>query len=225
MTSNQAMTGNLRDVRNEIQADHARLLERNSMQRRFGYDPDASVRFVLEKALPLRGRVLDVGTGKGRFAVALARSGLQVITVDISAEEQRYARSEAAYQKLAHRIGFVLANARALPWRAASFDAVTCWNVFHHLDDPETVFGQMLRVLKAGGKLVLADFSPSGFRIMDVIHREEGKRHPHPPTRFAHWEARLRKSGFEVRRFLGHHQELLVAQKPMSAGRSRGPGQ
>lgn len=49
----------------EIEANHAGLEERSACHRRFGFDADASVHFVLEKALPLRGRVLDVGTGKG----------------------------------------------------------------------------------------------------------------------------------------------------------------
>jgi cyclopropane fatty-acyl-phospholipid synthase-like methyltransferase len=52
------------------------------------------VAFVLEKALPLRGRVLDVGTGKGRFVIALARHVAHITTVDISAEEQCFARLE-----------------------------------------------------------------------------------------------------------------------------------
>ena len=57
----------------EARANHARLEERNAVHRRFGFDPDASVRFVLEQALPLRGRVLDIGTGKGRFVIPMAR--------------------------------------------------------------------------------------------------------------------------------------------------------
>ena len=41
--------------REEIQANHACLLERNAVHRRFGFDPEASVRFVLEKALRCGG--------------------------------------------------------------------------------------------------------------------------------------------------------------------------
>lgn len=198
----------------EIQANHARLLARNVTHRRLGFDPDVSVRFVLEKALPLRGHALDVGTGKGRFAIPLARQVAKMTTVDINAGEQHCARLEAIHAVVADRIVFVLADARALPWRAATFDVVTSWNVFHHLDDPERVFGEMLRVLKPGGKLVLADFSLGGFRLMDEIHAAEGRRHPHPPSRFAHWRARLRCTGFNVRRHEAFHEEVLVAKYP-----------
>ncbi len=195
----------------EAAANHQRLEVRNAVHRRFGFDPDASVRFVLEKALPLRGQVLDGGTGKGRFVIPLARHVAMVTTVDVSVEEQKAARWEAEYAGVAKRIEFVLADARALPWRAGSFDAVTSWNVFHHLADPERVFSEMLRVLKPGGKLVLADFSSGGFRVMDDLHHAEGRRHPHPPSRFAHWRACLQERAFAVRRLVGHHQEVLVA--------------
>lgn len=46
------------------QANHAELEARNAVHRRFGSHPDASVRFVLEQALPLCGWVLDIGTGR-----------------------------------------------------------------------------------------------------------------------------------------------------------------
>ena len=205
-----------------VRANHFALVARNTDNLRFGYDVEASVRFVQEQALPLRGRVLDIGTGKGRFVVALARHLSKVTTVDISAGEQRMARLEATYAGLAQRIDFLLADAGALPWSAGSFGAVVSMNAFHHLDDPERVFGEMLRVLKPGGKLVLADFSPDGFRIMDLIHAAEGRRHAHPPSKFSHWLARLRQRGFAVNRFLGCHQEILVARRPLRRTPERG---
>jgi 2-polyprenyl-3-methyl-5-hydroxy-6-metoxy-1,4-benzoquinol methylase len=200
-----------------IRANHEELLKRNAIHRRFGYDPEVSVQFVIEKTLPLQGRVLDIGTGKGRFVVALARHATNITTVDVSAEEQRFARLEAAYAGLTGRITFVTADARVLPWPAGNFDTVTSWNVFHHLDDPSRVFAEMLRVLKPTGKLVLADFSSAGFRVMDAIHEAEGRRHPRPPSRFTHWQAWLREAGFGVRGYSGCHQEVLVA-RPITRG-------
>jgi ubiquinone/menaquinone biosynthesis C-methylase UbiE len=194
-----------------VAANHFALVARNAANLRFGYDAEASVRFVVTHALPLWGRVLDLGTGKGRFMVALAPHVTQLTTVDISAEQQNCAKLEATYAGVAERIEFVLGDARQLPWPRAAFDAVVSMNAFHHLDDPEGVFNETLRVLKPAGKLVLADFSPDGFEIMAAIHRAEGQSHPYPPSQFARWEARLREPGFLVRRFRGHHQEVLVA--------------
>jgi len=70
---------------------------------------------VVAKALPLRGQVLDIGTGKGRFVVGLARKVSRVTTIDLSAEEQRYARLEAAHAGVAERVEFVVGDAAALP--------------------------------------------------------------------------------------------------------------
>jgi ubiquinone/menaquinone biosynthesis C-methylase UbiE len=201
----------------EIQANHAQQEERNAFFRRFGYDQDAAVKFVLSKALPLSGPVLDIGTGKGRFVVALAPHVARVTTVDISAAEQRYARLEAAYAGVTDRIRFLACDAAKLPWRMARFDAVVSMKAIHHLEDPDAVLAEMLRVLRPGGKLVLADFSVGGFRVMDVIHRAEGRTHPHPPSRFLRWKARLRSQGFRVKHFRDRHHEVLVAVVPVTA--------
>lgn len=198
----------------EVVANHRCLAQRDAVLRRFGFDAAASVGFVLQAALPLRGRVLDVGTGKGRFVVPLAGRVPNVTTVDISAAEQRCAQLEARWAGVADRIRFVLHDARRLPWPAHHFDAVLSWNVFHHLQDPGRAFREMLRVLRPGGKLVLADFAPSGFRLMDEIHAAEGRRHPHPASGFPHWRALLRELSFTVRRLEGEHQEVIVARKP-----------
>jgi ubiquinone/menaquinone biosynthesis C-methylase UbiE len=211
------------DVWAEAVANHQRLVARSLVHRRFGYDSQAAVGFVVEKALPLPGRVLDVGTGKGRFVVALAQRVPDITTVDLSAEEQHFARLEATHAKVRSRVAFVVADAAELPWSAASFDAVVSMNAFHHFSDPCRVFSEMLRVLKPGGKMVVADFSLSGFRVMDKIHAAEGKTHPHPPSQFAQWRVELRQAGFSVRRFVRHHQEVLVVEpaRPLAGPHSR----
>jgi ubiquinone/menaquinone biosynthesis C-methylase UbiE len=199
----------------EIRANHAEQAKRNAFFRRFGYDQDEAVKFVLSKALPLSGTVLDIGTGKGRFVVALASHVARVTTVDISAAEQRFARLEAAYAGVTDRIRFLARDAANLPWRTARFDAVVSMKAIHHLEDPDAVLAEMLRVLRPGGKLVLADFSVGGFRVMDVIHHAEGRTHPHPPSRFLRWKARLRSQGFRVKHFHDRHHEVLVAEQPL----------
>jgi len=70
----------------------------------------------------------------------------------------------------------------------------------------------MVRVLKPSGKLVICDFSPEGFRSMNLIPQAEGKTHPHPARRFPHWQAWLRELGFRSRSWSGWHQEVLAAQ-------------
>jgi len=100
------------------------MAEREAVFRRYGYDSAASIAFVLSKILPLGGQVLEVGSGKGRFLTALAGHVAQVTSIDIDAEEQRFAILNAVHAGVSSRIRFVLQNAQQLGWRAGVFDVV-----------------------------------------------------------------------------------------------------
>ena len=98
----------------ETLANRRQILKREARLRRFGYDSPAAVQFVLAQALPLRGKVLGIGTGKGRFLVRLARHAGMVTTVDIAAEEDRCARLNARYVGMEGKIRFVVRDAACL---------------------------------------------------------------------------------------------------------------
>ena len=72
--------------------NHARLMERNAIYRRCGYDADRSAAFILSHALPLSGKILEIGVGKGRFLTALLAHVPRVTTVDIDPAEQQCVR-------------------------------------------------------------------------------------------------------------------------------------
>jgi ubiquinone/menaquinone biosynthesis C-methylase UbiE len=155
-----------------------------------------------------------MGTGRGRFLVKLARHVRHVTTVDISAEEQQAGRLNARYHKVEGRIKFVLRDAAKLPWADRSFNAVVSMNAMHHIKNLRPVLKEMLRVLKPGGKLVLADFSPRGFQSIARAHRAEGKVHPREPHSFRDLQQLLRKRGLVTRLRKGCNQEVLVARLP-----------
>jgi ubiquinone/menaquinone biosynthesis C-methylase UbiE len=198
----------------EVLANHKQLLRRDAHLRRFGCDLQASIAFVLAQALPLKNPVLEIGTGKGRFLVRLARHVQNVTTVDISAEEQQSARLNARFHKVEDRIEFVLQDAIRLPWPDHSFDAVVTMNAMHHIGKFEPVLKEMLRVVKPGGKLVLADFSPCGFQTIARAHRAEGKIHLREPHSFRTLQQSLRKRGMTTRLRKGCNEEVLVVQVP-----------
>lgn len=204
----------MRFSRRQILENHARLEERNRVYRRHGYDGGRAIRFVLACAGPLAGRVLEIGTGKGRFLVQLARRVARVVTVDLDAAEQRFAGMNAAHAGLSRRIRFVVADGADLPFADASFDAVVSMNALHHIRDIHGVLGEILRVVKPGGKIVLADFDAAGFRIFDRIHAAEGRVHDRFPYRWGRVAARLQRAGLRVRRARGHKTELVVAVGP-----------
>jgi SAM-dependent methyltransferase len=93
-------------------------------------------------------RVLDVGCGDGRKAGLWLRDyGARYNGVDVSAGAVAAARSLGLDALL-------MADDGRLPFRTASFDAATCFEVFEHLFDPSILAGEIHRVLKAGGTLI-----------------------------------------------------------------------
>ena len=201
----------------ETLANRRQILKREARLRRFGYDSPAAIRFVLAEALPLGGKVLEIGTGKGRFLIRLARHVKTVTSVDVSAEEQRCARLNARYAGVEKRIRFVLQDAGRLPWEAGTFDAAVSMNAMHHIAHFKRVLGEMVRVVRPGGKIVLADFSPRGFQIIARAHRADGKTHPRELHDFRELGRWLRQQGLATRLRKGCNQEVLVAQLPACA--------
>jgi len=204
----------------QARAYRKRRLARYAFMRSFGYDPVAALKFVLTKVRWRRTPVLDIGTGKGDFAVALARRFDAVTTLDINIGDRRFARLAAIYAGVADRIRFVVGDGAKLPWRRPRFGLVASMNAFHHMEYPDRVFAEMCRVLLPGGILVLADFDKSGFQIMDDMCRTEGETHPHPPSRFAVWKASLTRQGYRVELFRDCHLQVLIAISPEKIARS-----
>ncbi|MHC4946839.1 MAG: class I SAM-dependent methyltransferase [Planctomycetota bacterium] len=110
--------------------------------------------FVIEAAeiAPDR-RVLEIGSGPGHIAEALARAGGSVTGIDFSASMVDVARHR--YPHLA----FEEADAERLPFEPDRFDAVVSNFVVHHLARPEVVFTEVCRVLKPGGRFVFTVFA------------------------------------------------------------------
>lgn len=196
--------------RKQIVENHRRLGVRDRLYRRHGYDSLKAARFVLKHAGPLSGRVLEIGTGKGRFLVQLARKVSRVVTVDPDAAEQRFARMNAAHAGLSRRIRFVVADGADLPFADASFDAVVSLNALHHIRNLDGVLDEILRVVKPTGTIVLADFDARGFRIFNRIHESEGRVHERVRYSWRSVIRLLRRRKKLVRRFRGFGQQGVV---------------
>ncbi len=149
-----------------------------------GYDRRASVRFVVDQAGPIDGPVLDVGSGQGLLAMELARRGHDVYSVDPSEQEQQLAIANAEIDGVLTDLHFALADARRLPFPDRFFGSAATLDVLHHLEEGPPVFGEMLRVVRPGGTIVVAEFDAEGFALVARVHATEGRVHPEGPVTF-----------------------------------------
>lgn len=120
-----------------------------------------AVAFAQRLAIPVGARVLDVATGTGNLALPIAHGGATVTGVDIAPNLLEQARERAAAQKLT--IQFDEGDAEALPYPDASFDAVVTMFGAMFAPRPELAVAEFARVLRPGGLLAMANWTPGGF--------------------------------------------------------------
>lgn len=160
-------------------ANHKKYAERVELFRSKGYDiVQARERLVQHLASLLKeAQVLDVGTGKGHLAIAMAKAGRFCVSIDRSADEQHLAYLNAVYFGVQELIDFRVQNASNLDFPSNFFHAVLSADFSHHLSDPEPVLTEMLRVCQKGGLILIADLNKRGQAIVADIHKGEGRVH------------------------------------------------
>ena len=110
-----------------------------------------TVPLLLEAAWIRPGsQVLEIGSGPGHVADMLVQAGASVTGIDFSSKMVEVAQNRYP------AITFRQADAEQIPFEADSFDAVVANFVVHHLARPETVFHEVNRVLKPGGRFAFA---------------------------------------------------------------------
>jgi len=114
-------------------------------------------------------RVLDLATGTGWTSRLVARRGAAVDGVDIAAGLITTARARAAAERLP--VAYHLADAEALPFDDASFDAVVSTFGVMFASRPEAAAAELARVTRKGGRIALTTWTHDGnvFRMFQVM--------------------------------------------------------
>jgi SAM-dependent methyltransferase len=122
-------------------------------------------------------RVLDVATGSGNAAIAAARRDCDVVGIDYVPSLLERAHARAAAEGLP--IELLEADAEALPFADASFDAVLSVVGVMFAPNQEQAAAELMRVCRPGGTIALASWTPGGF-IGDLL-RTVTRYAPPPP--------------------------------------------
>ena len=99
---------------------------------------------------------VDIGTGAGFTAFAMAEVSERVLASDITQPMLRQAGRISGERGLPN-IGLVQNAAESLPFAAGSLDLITCRKAAHHFRDFEAALDEAQRALRPGGSLVMAD--------------------------------------------------------------------
>jgi SAM-dependent methyltransferase len=118
----------------------------------------------------------------------------------------------------ARRIRLTRADAARLPVPDGHFGSAVAIDVLHHLDAGGPVLTELLRVVKPGGLVVLADFSAEGFEMVSRVLAAEGQTHTGGPVTVDWARGFLAGLGMtELKVSSGHHHRVAVLRTPAAA--------
>jgi demethylmenaquinone methyltransferase/2-methoxy-6-polyprenyl-1,4-benzoquinol methylase len=175
----------------------------------FGQDPRWR-RMLVEAVAPSDGaRVLDVATGTGLVALALAERGAQVVGLDQSESMLAVAQAElAARPQLAGRVRFITGEAEHLPFADGEFDALSFTYLLRYVDDPAATLCELARVVKPGGTLAMLEFAVPAAAPLRAAWRVHTRLGLPLLGRLA------APAWLDVGRFLGRNIEQFYAREP-----------
>jgi SAM-dependent methyltransferase len=173
--------------------------------------------------------ILDVGCATGRLLEHLAGAGARRLSgSDLAPRILDVARGKLARFDMEPDLREADVET-SLPWDADSFDAVTMTGVVHHLCRPEAAFGEIERVLRPGGTLIIADacfFPPlrEFFNLGLRVHPHEGDHYFFTGPRLGRL---LQSCGWEVGRCerLNWWSFGIVARRMMTEGDAANTGE
>jgi SAM-dependent methyltransferase len=115
------------------------------------------------------GRLLDIGTGSGRILELLAPHTERSVGLDVDHDMLQLARATLGESQLA-RASVRQGDVHRPPFEAGSFDVAVMHHVLHLLDDPGEAIADAARLLRPGGRMLLADFATHEHEELQTVH-------------------------------------------------------
>lgn len=177
-------------------------------------DPEVLARVVAAVRPESDDTALDIATGTGNTAFALAPHVRAVAALDLSSPMLREGREIAGQRSIAN-VAWLEGDVHRLPFRDRQFNIVTSRRAPHHFSDIDAALQEIGRVLANGGRLVVDDRSvPEDDEVdalmneLDTLHDASHVRQYRP----SEWRALLESNGFAVERV-----EPYVIRRPIDS--------
>src|SRR5437016_10164195 len=177
---------------------------------------------VVDLVRPKQGDLaLDVATGTGNTAFALAPRVRRVVGLDLTREMLDEARRVAAERSITN-LDWVIGAASLLSFRDDTFDIYAGRAAPHHFTDVEAFLAEAFRVLKPDRDAAFVDCAPP-LPARDVLHEVEVRRDPSHILSLTveEWVTKLERAGFEVE--AAHARELDWSYEDWMGNQNIGP--
>ncbi len=158
-----------------------------------------AVRMVRERAAVPAGRILDVACGPGTVSRGMASPSCPVYGIDVSMGMLRQGR-DLAIREGVNDLRFARADAAALPFPDATFDAAVCSGALHLFPDPRAALREIARVSRPGARLAVLTFvlgaedNPRMRRLRERVWEGRRGTRPFEPSSL---ERLVLEAGFE----------------------------
>lgn len=177
-------------------------------------DPQVLARIVALAMPQPDWLVLDIATGTGHTAFAIASRVRAVVGTDLTVEMLREA-VRLRVERGTINVAFTLADVHHLPFPASTFHLITCRRAAHHFSKIGLALDEMHRVLRSRGRLVIDDrsvpeddFVDACLNELDRYHDESHMRQYRP----SEWQLLLQTHGISV-----ESVEIYTKHRPLTA--------
>jgi|GEM_PF-112961 len=197
----------------EIEENHKHFSKRLLIYKKKGLDFVKSRKFILEKAYPLQGSLMELGAGTGYTTLVLAKAGYKFISIDKDKDALKTAALNLAYEKVLSNVKFYVMDGKSMDFGNENFENIVCVNLFHHIDNVNKMLSEIDRVLCINGKVILADFNKKGMGIVDTVHKQEGRVHKNSGVTKDSISSYFHGLGYEIKDYEDKCHWVLVINK------------